>query len=234
MGEESPAKVIHDLAVANLEALGKPHEPCRYCKDEETPVGETSYTEDQLQSAVGDAVAAATGPLHEQIAQLAASQEQVAHDQAIADAVAAANTESATRIAELEAEVEELAMALKAVEDSRDEIVAFLETEVAVTAAVERSAERVALVKATGLFDEAFVDARADRYAEMTDEAWAEKIEELQAQAEARGTKTPLAPGPLPTERSALQATVEGGGESDSPTKKVLELAARGQLPTGP
>lgn len=134
------------------------------------------------------AVAAATAPLQAQIAELTAAQAGSAVEAAVAEAVAPLQTQldqvetraaaAEARVAELEAEATAAAEAAEAAEAERIEVEALAAVKAARVAVLAASVEDGGL----GWTAER-VEARADHYAGLPEDAWLVQLEDLRAQA---------------------------------------------------
>ncbi len=196
---------------------------CALCAIKEDTV--TTFTQDQLDAAVAQAVEAATADLKTRLGQYEAGEQEAA----IATAVEAATAESATQIADLTAKLEEAATARAAAEAEiarRDEEAA---TKAAQDALTARRDERTSAVKELKVFTDAEIDTFAEGWAALEDAAWEGKLAELTVLKD-RVKGEPAAPPPPPTgPTGALTAAEDTGGSDEvSPARKVLNLRGAG------
>lgn len=173
--------------------------------------GERTFTEAQHFALLTDAVARET-------ASLSTAKEQL--DTQIAD-LSTEKAALAGTVTELQSKIDVLEAEKAAAEKARDEATASFEAHKqaeAEKAAVEaRKSERVAAVKAAdnGLTDEYFTDARAQRWAEMSDEAFTSLVSDLTEAAAARPAPTSTEAAAVTPEAARETAAFKGG---DTPT----------------
>lgn len=202
---EKPEGAQHDEQNCPLCAMGEGHH------DQEPEGGSMStFTQEQVDAAVAEAVQAATEKMAADQAALQAKVtelESAQQETEVGQAVAAATTPLNERISELEAELDAATVAKAAAEQAKAEVETFWAEAIAETektAELEaKKAERLEEIKDFKLPDE-FVAARADSFAAMSDEDWAARIEEWKAIASLEGSST--IPG-----ATALTASREGG-----------------------
>jgi hypothetical protein len=196
---EQDLKAAHDRLLAN-----KPddvvHPPCQFCKAD-TPGGTVEFTPEQLAeiekrttAAVAGAVATATASLNAELEELKKGSEEAAIQAKIDEAVAKAAGDTA----ELQAKLDEAVAAQTAAEKLLADTTAFLEAEAAAAKEKEeadaRKDARVAEVAAVIAFPDKHVEASADRWAEMADEAFAAELEGYKVLAEEHGLKPKAKP----------------------------------------
>lgn len=164
----------------------------------------TTFTKEQVDAAIAEAVTKATAPLQEKIATLETASEESKVGSAVAEAVEPLQAQIATIQAELEAAVQ----AQKVAEDAKAETDKFwaeaIEKAEAEKVAAARKDERLAKVREVANFPEEFITKNADRYAAMSDDEFNARVEEWAEQArslaEKGGTPVPTATA-LQTER---------------------------------
>lgn len=182
-----------------------------------------TYTEEELRAQVDVAVGQAVGDLRTQLADLQASQEAAAIEDRIRAAVEAAAAPLQAQVTELQSKLDAAVLeAATAVTRAEAAEAAVAEAARATEVASRRDA-RLALVKdAAPGFDEAYLAENAQRWAEMAEEDFAERLLEYAAIS---GGKVDDG-GPPST--SALQATTgdSGGPGRPAPKSAMANLAA--------
>lgn len=153
-----------------------------------------------------------------------------AGDAEVDSRVAAAKVEAEESIAALQAQLDTATVEAETAKQAHADLIAYLEAEqvaAAEAAALEvRKAERVAQVKEIASFSDDYVDAHADRWASLPDEAFEATLEDWKAIA----SKAPAAKsdeGDIPA-ATALTATRSGTATKSSPLAEVLNLRATG------
>lgn len=215
----------HDYLLG-LQPEGASHDDCPLChpgagateKAEEVAVtdGERTFTEAQHFALLTDAVARETATLSAAKEQLETQVTELSSDKA---ALTANVTDLQSKIDVLEAEK---AAAEKARDEAAAEFEAYKQAEAEKAAIEARRAERVTAVKAAdpALTEEYFTDVRAQRWAEMTDEAFASLVSDLTEAAAARpGTSAETAAATPEAQRETAafkggESPTSGGGES--------------------
>lgn len=207
------AQSLHDLAI---QQAGVEHNDaeCAFCSGEgaetdkpEDQVSKT-YTEAEYTAAVEEAVAKATAELTARMAQLEASTKQAEVDTAVEAAVA----EVKEQLAEVQKQLDAAVAEAKTEREAREAI----ETQIADAAAEEARlaevakvmAERTAAVEATNAFDAEYVEKNADRWASMTAEEFADRLDEYTVIGARAGIKPA---GDIPR-KTAMTA---GAGDGD-------------------
>ena len=225
MSISNSLKVLHDQLLATKPEDAKHDEAtCPLCAMESTADHDTNpgvhMPESFTQADLDAAVAAATADLQQRLNELGAQMRDTEVGRAVAEAVAAKETE-----------VSELQDKLDAAEAARTAAEAQLaETEKywtdAIAAAQEqaevaaRREARVAEAKAAAVLSEAYVDENADRFAAMSDEDFAARLEEWRTIASATNSgKT----GEIPA-RTALSAARTDDGQPTSALAYIGEL----------
>lgn len=187
-------KELHDRLLANLpEGATHEAESCPFCALSEavaasdatdTPKGgdmsdTTTYTQEDLDSAIEQAVAEATKPLSEELAdiQAAASEEQIETRIAEVRAEASATEETLT------AQVEEATAKAAEAQEAHDSLVALLEAtkaeEDAQAELTRVKTERLDKIQEVATFEDEYVEANADRWAQMDEDAFSAMLEAL-------------------------------------------------------
>lgn len=233
---------LHDSLLANLpEGATHEAESCPFCNPEGavaastntdgTPKGgdmsDTTYTQEDLDSAVAEAVATATGPLAEELADLkaAASEEQI-------------NTRIAEVRAELQAQVDQAtaesttaAAEAAQAKEAHDNLVTYLEALKAEAEAQEEQArvktERLDKIKEVASFKDEYVEANAERWAAMDEDAFSAMVEALESakpDAPAAPTSSLLANATAMTASSDTPTRTEAG----SAIGEVFDLVVAG------
>lgn len=215
-------KELHDQLVAGQPAGEHNAATCAQCATQEgVPVGKT-YTEDELRAQVDVAVSQAVGDLRTQLADLQASQEAAAIEERIRTAVEAATGPLQTQVTELQSQLDAAKLETAAAVTRAETAEAAVAEAARATEVASRRDARLAKVKeAAPGFDQAYLDANAQRWAEMAEEDFAERLVEYAAISGA----TPSDDGPPTT--SALQATTgdQGAAGRQQPKSPRTELA---------
>jgi uncharacterized coiled-coil protein SlyX len=176
------------------------------------------------QSDMDAAVAAATGPLQQRLAEL----EAQAQESEVGKAVAQAVGERETQIADLQTQLDTATAARTAAETKLAETEKYwVDTiaahEEAVTMAA-RKEQRVGQATELGVFDAKYIEANADRFAAMSDEDFAARIDEwklIAASAKPGEGKTP------PATTAMVASRTETGTDTASKLSRLAELRAR-------
>jgi hypothetical protein len=167
-----------------------------------------TYTEDELTSAVKEALA----PVQ---AELDTLRNSLAEGE-VEERISAARAEVEAQIAELQASLDAAEIRATEAERTRDEIVAWLDAEAAAVeeaAALEaRKEERKSVVSAASLFSEAHIEANLDRWVAMDDETFGQLVEGWkELSTAARSTEVPTG---LPAETAMSTRTTNNNGGS--------------------
>lgn len=191
-------KVLHDqLLAARPEGAEHDEATCPLCAmetvDHDTNPG-GSMPETFTQADLDAAVAAATADLQTRLEELGAQVRDTEVGRAVAEAVAAKETE----VSELQAQLDAAEAARTAAESKLTETEQFWADAIAsheeqATVAARRD-ERVAKAKEASVLSEEYLEKNADRFAAMTDEDFAARLEEWRAIAAAAGTKNSAIP----------------------------------------
>jgi hypothetical protein len=177
-------KAMHDLLLEHAPD-GVAHTPCLLCDESvvtEQPgrgeMAEKSYTQEDLEAQVAAAVAKATGPLEAQLNELKASKDQQEGQQAQTEAIAAKDTE----IAELQSKLDTAVLEASKSAEDKTAIEAFwtkaVEDAEQAQALETRKGERITKLKEVVSFPETYLDENADRFAAMSDEDFAARLDE--------------------------------------------------------
>lgn len=230
-------KITHDEVFERMSEAEKAEHissSCELCESENAALikgGDTvtTYTEDEVKGLVAKAVQEATAPLEAKLDEVRTSKEQEAVDSKIA-ALEAAHAEE---LDALKAELDTANVKATEVQSNYDGLVDFLESEKAAAekaAAVEaKKASRLDAVKEVASFDDAYLEANIDRWANMDDE----DFEALTASWDA--VKQTVAPGvnsgkELSSELPAESAMLNGSHKEVKGTarREILGLRNRG------
>lgn len=215
-------KELHDELVAGQPAGEHDATTCAQCATQEgVPVGKT-YTEEELRAQLDVAVNQAVGDLRTQLADLQASQEAAAIEERVRTAVEAAASPLQAQVTELQTKLDAAVLETAAEKARADQLEAAV-AEAARTAevAARRDARLDQVKVAAPRFSQEYLAENAQRWAEMADEEFAERLVEYAALS---GGK--VDDGPPTT--SALQATTgdSGGTGRQAPKSAVASLAA--------
>lgn len=178
------------------------------------------------QADIDAAVAAATGPLQQRLAEL----EAQAQESEVGKAVAQAVGEKDTLITDLQTQLDTATAARTAAETKLAETekywvdaIAAHEEAVAVAA---RKETRIGQAAELGVFNDEYIAANADRFAAMSDEDFAARIEEwklIAASAKPGEGKTP----PATTAMVASRSDNAGSNTAAARLGRLAELRAR-------
>lgn len=195
--------------------------------------GGRTFTETEHFALLTDAVARETASKADRIGELEASVSTLTAEKA---AVEADKSELESRIDVLEAEK---VSAQRAHDEAVEEFEAFKRDLDEKAAVQERKSARVAAVQevAAGLLDDSyFTDARVQRWAEMSDEAFEQTVADFKELAEKAPKKDTAASGDsAPTEAARETAAFTGGTSPADAGGSVLGqyFTASGRVPTG-
>lgn len=178
---------------------------CPLCALEEalptiTPGGEVSdtFTQEQVDAAIADAVAAAVTPFQDRLAEL----EKAAQETEVGQAVAVAVAPLEESIAALQAEIDAVTVRATAAEQAKSETDAFWADAIAAEAAkIERDARKDARIeeaKKAGVLSDEYIAANADRFADWEDEEFAARLQEwteVAALAKGENSEIPASSG---------------------------------------
>jgi hypothetical protein len=235
----SDLKVLHDRLLSE-QPDGAVHDPddCPLCDMEETnPMNDPeggdvgSFTQEQLDAAVAKAVAEATGPLTQRIEELSASAKETEVGKAISDALAPKEAEIADLQSKLDAAEARATKAETEFTDFKAAAEAKEKEDEENKAREARKGDRVKAMKDAKVFSDTYVDENADRFAAMSDEDFAARMEEWKAVTASKGEGGEGGGEKIP-EKTGLQAAREGSGNGNLPTGSLLgELGSlRGAL----
>lgn len=226
-------RVLHDQLLANKPAAGT-HDAasCAFCTPSQPSPGGAVVTAPNLTQADLDAaVEAAVASLRKEVTELRASQEAEAIAASTAAAVATATEPLAAQVTQLQTDLDAAkleAVAEKARADTSE--AAQAEAVRAGEVAARRDERLKAVAAAAPGFDEAYLAANADRWAEMADDEFATRIEDYAAATKAIPT---TGNGPLPTATAltaaASDAGVPRGARTGSSALRELSVLQRTQ-----
>lgn len=182
------------------------------------------FTQEDMDAAVAAAIADATSSMNQRIAELEAAAMETEVGKAVAEAVTAKDAE----ISDLQAKLDAAEAAKTAAEARVTELEAAEAKRLEDELTAARREERVAKAKEIGVLSDEYVDKNADRFAAMSDDEWAGRVDEWAAIADAAGSsKTPPPPS-----ATVLEATrISTSGESGS-ALSLIGAMRRGALPT--
>lgn len=185
----------------------------------------STYTEEQLSTAITDAVA----PLQARIRELEASQEQATFEVKVAEATEPLEV----RISEMQAQLDASVLEAEAAKNEYTSLVTYLE---GVKAQEDEKAvfevtreQRLAQVRENASFPEAHIEANADRWARMDEELFLASLEDWKLIS----AKPPKELAGVPTE-TAMQAS---SGSDNKPNegmgllKETFDMIIRGTDP---
>lgn len=207
-------KELHDRLLAS-KPEGATHDvdSCPLCAMEQTatdPGGSMpeTFTQEEVNELIANAMSEATATLQQRVAELEAQAQETEVGRAVAEAVA----DKDATISELQAKLDEATAARTAVETKLAETEAFwaeaIDAHVQSEELAARKDERASQAKEAGVFDEKYIEENADRFAAMSDEDWASRLDEWKVVAAA------IQPVPATTKpaATALQASREETG----------------------
>jgi hypothetical protein len=208
--------VVHDLLLEIKPDSAAHPQDCPVCARTEEPEGSMkTYTEDEATALVKAAVAEATAPLSTRVAELETAAAAGATDAKVTEAT----SELTARVAALQAELDATTVEAASHKEAHDQLVAMLdEAKAAETAAADKDARKAARIAqvtaAEGLtLPDEFIAANADRWADLSDEAFTAQLTEWVeiAKAAKGGTVDDPATRTDPAvKRSALTASADG------------------------
>ena len=151
-------------------------EDCAICGDDSLEGDEVTYTDEELQARIDEAVAEATAPLTAKIEELETSEEEAA----IKARITEATTDLTTKVEELQAQLDKAVLEAEAAKTELADTVSYL-TSVEEEKAAEEEAtrireERLTLVKEVASFPEEHIAANIDRWASMDEEAFQAQV----------------------------------------------------------
>lgn len=174
------------------------------------------------QADIDAAVAAATGPLQQRLADL----EVQAQESEVGKAVAQAVGEKQTQIADLQTQLDTATAArttaeTKLAETEKYWVDAIAAHEEAVVVAA-RKEQRIGQATELGVFNADYIAANADRFAAMSDDEFAARIDEWKLIAAS------ASPGQTPPATTAMVASrADTGSDASSNLNRLAELRAR-------
>lgn len=232
MSTTNELRVIHDRL---LEVIpdGAEHDEanCALCaketvdEDHRTSGGvmPETFTQEELDAAV----TAASVSLQQRLAELEAQVQETEVGRAVAEALGAKETE----ITELQSQLDAAEAARTTAESKLTETEQYWTDAIAAhEAAVElaaRAEERTAKAKEIGVFSDEYVTKNAERFAAMTDEDFAARIEEWQLIASKRETAGFTASTTSIPAKTALVASRADAPKTGSALSRLAEMKAR-------
>lgn len=221
-------RALHDELLAEMpEGASHDRESCQWCLDPEMAEvtggdmsEQTTFTKDELDAAVSQAVDAATKSLKDEVADLRTDQEKAAVEARIAEV----RSELEAKVEAAEAAKTEAEARATAADEAREAVVSYLEGEkAAADAAAElatKAEERKAVVKEIATFTDEELDEKATAWAEMADEVFASYVEDLKSVAEATKTAVEAAA------KEAAEKAAKGRGSQIPETAMSAERAS--------
>lgn len=186
-------KDLHDFMLEGKpEGASHDASECPFCAEAEVAsatsnggnVSDKTYTEEQYTELLTQVAG-----LEAKVAELTASTEKSELDTRIAEAKA----ELETQVTDLQSKLDAAMAESGAHKENFDQLVAYLEAQVQsaeeAAALEQRKTERVDAVKEVASFSEEYLEANAERFAAMSDEAFAAAIEDWKAVREAASAK---------------------------------------------
>lgn len=200
---------------------------CNFCNSDSPLEGgdmnTRMYTEDELTSAVSEAVA----PIQAELDSLRSS---LAEDEVEAR-VSAAKAEVEAQVAELQTKLDAAEIRAVEAEAARDEILGWLEAEAAAKTEAEelaaRREARLVAVKEAASFSDEHIEANLDRWTALDDEVFEALVDDWKAiQKAARASREDL-PSEIPTE-TAMQNRSNHTTGSESSAGEFFSLLRDG------
>jgi uncharacterized coiled-coil protein SlyX len=179
------------------------------------------------QADIDAAVAAATGPLQQRLGELEAQAQQSEVGQAVAAAVA----DKDTQITDLQTQLDAAVAGRTAAESKLTEAEQFWTDAIAAheeaVATAARKETRIGQAKDIGVFNDDYIVANADRFAQMSDDDFAARIEEWKLIAAAAGDGA-KGEGKAPAQTAMVASrTDQAGSTPGSVLGRLAELRAR-------
>lgn len=166
---ENAENSINDASMTNIDTDEQSHHSGGVTSMSDTV---KTYSEAELQSAVSKAVEDATADLKSQVKDLMAKADADAVEEQITEIAAAKDSE----IDELRTELDKAVLKAEEAEKAHADVVAWLEGEAQAQAEAEareaRRDERLTKVKEVASFPEEYIEANAERWTNMDDEAF--------------------------------------------------------------
>lgn len=221
---EQPTGAAHDKAKCPLCAMETIDQggTVTHAPEPKGGSGVSTYSEEDLQAKVAEAVSKATKDLNDELAAIKAGQEQTEIDAKIAEATAERDTQIADLQGQLDRAVVEAAEAKKAKED----LEAFLQSEVEAAANAElasaRKDDRLTKIREVAAhIPEEYLSEHGDRFAAMSDEDFEARLEEMRVIA---GKATDDIPVHTSFTASRDNGNNGGGGNKGSALGLIREL----------
>lgn len=224
MSETTELRALHDqLLEAKPDGAAHDEATCPLCAvsaADQSDANQGGVMPDQFTKAdIDAAVAAAKGPLQQRLAEL----EAQAQETEVGKAVAAAVTEKDTQITELQTQLDTATAARTTAESKLTEAEQFWTEAIAAhqeaVAIAARRDERVSQASELGVFNDEYITKNADRFAAMSDDDFAARLDEWRLIAK------DVKPTGIP-DRTAMSASraEPGAGSSTSGLHRLAEL----------
>jgi hypothetical protein len=172
-----------------------------------------TYTDEEMKAATDAAVVKATSALQAKVAEL----EKAAETSQTEAQIAAARTELQAQLDEATAKLDAAVLEAQGEKAKREEIETWLSEEAAKAEQAKlitaRRDDRLTRVKEVASFPDDYLEKNVDRFAAMSDEDFAARLEEWREIAAKAGT--PVGGGGIPSQTS-LTASRDGSGRSSS------------------
>lgn len=235
MSTNHELRAIHDRLLEVMPE-GAEHEAgsCPLCvamdaiDHDRTPGGvmPETFTQDELDAAI----AAASGPLQQRLAELEAQVKETEVGRAVAEVSAAKETE----ISDLQTQLDAATVARTAAETALAETQQYWADAIAAheqaAEIAARKDERTAKAKELGVFTEDYVVSNADRFAAMSDEDFAARIEEWRLIAK-REVPVGAAVSKIPAQTALAASRADAHTAPGSALGRLAEWRARGVDP---
>lgn len=201
----SEQKQFHDLLLPFVSAVSHPSD-CPICNSE--PSKEIAAVTDEIQAQIDEAVANATASVKAELEAANAELAKIQSDSQVSELTA--------KVDELQAGLDQKIAELSAANEKLDSTIAYLSEvhadEVKAAEAAEKRDERVKAIEDLNLFtgdEAAHIEASADRWADMSDEAWDSQFTEYKAIAARLVSSDPVTQrtDPAPTKITASADT---------------------------
>lgn len=228
MSTTTGLKALHDRLMAHRpDGADHDEENCSFCREGVTDSTTTGgpMPETFTQGDIDAAVTAATDSLQKRLSELESQAQETEVGRAVAEATATKDTEISTLQQQLDtATAERTAVESKLTETETFWTDAITAQQAAVELA-QRREKRMAEAKAAGVFDEDYLTKNADRFAAMSDDDFAARLDEwrLIAAKSGSGTSQPV--------QTALVASATNETPSQSGLSLIPEMRLSGVDP---
>lgn len=175
-----------------------------------------TYTQETHEALLSKAVSDATDKLSGEVASL---QETVASLTEERDRLADENADLKETNGKLNGDLDASQVELKATKDRVVELEGEIAKRDEEAAKAEVARKRAEEVRALGLFTDEYITEKAARWADVSDEEWADRVDEWKT-AKAQSSNTD---GGVPTD-SAMKGSSEGQGSTQSARRAILGL----------